>query len=154
MLCLRVDYASIAMAFLFPTFEKRPEEQEKDDCGKRTPREPATKPVDATSVDSSGNAADEGDTSRKRTTATRPRSSAVEPDAAAGDIQLGSTLEALPGSGGASADVPITSIDDVVSKLAHEPGESAILLCSAARTLQERVQAQVRSQCVCPGVCN
>ena len=85
-------------------------------------------------------------------TPMQPSSSAVESDAATEHIQCGSTLEALPGNGAALADVAITSIDDVVSKLALEHGESAIVLCNAARTLQKRVQAQVRSLCVPWGV--
>ena len=74
----------------------------------------------------------------------QPSSSAVESDAATEHIQFGSTLEALPGNGTALADVAITSIDDVVSKLALEPGESSVVLRSAARTVQNRVQAEVR----------
>ena len=60
---------------------------------------------------------------------------APEPDAATEHIapaSLGSTCEASPGSG----DMIIASLADVVSKLAHEREESAVALCSAARTLQ------------------
>ena len=57
-----------------------------------------------------------------------------------------------PGSSAASADVAITSLDDVVSKLASERDESAVALCSAARTLQRGVQAEIRRLCTPWGV--
>ena len=56
---------------------------------------------------------------------------------------LGSTCEASPDSG----DMTIKSLADVVSKLASECDESAVALCSAARTLQRGVQAEIRNLC-------
>ena len=41
----------------------------------------------------------------------------------------------------------IKSLADVVSKLASECDESAVALCSAARTLQRGVQAEIRNLC-------
>ena len=116
---------------------------------------------------------DQGSTSRKRSTPTRPATeqtpeipadaiatmqdpgnasilrcsdSAVEPDAATEHIapaSLGSTCEASPGSG----DMTRKSLADVVSKLASESDESAVALRSAARTLQRGVQAEIRNLC-------
>ena len=71
---------------------------------------------------------------------------APETDAATEHIapaSLGSTYEASPGSGG----MMIESLADVVSKLAHECEESAVALCSAARTLQRGVRADVWKLC-------
>ena len=41
----------------------------------------------------------------------------------------------------------IKSLADVVSKLAFECDESAVALCSAVRTLQRGVQAEIRNLC-------
>ena len=46
----------------------------------------------------------------------------------------------------------IKSLADVVSKLASESDESAVALCSAARTLQRGVQAEIRNLCMPWGV--
>ena len=81
-------------------------------------------------------------------TAPSPEShrAAAEPDAATEHIapaSLGSAREASPGNG----DMTINSIADVVSKLASECDESAVALCSAVRTLQRGVQAEIRNLC-------
>ena len=61
--------------------------------------------------------------------------------------QLESMFELLPDSGASSADVEIASLHDLVSELALEPEESAVVLRRAAQTLQKRNQAETRSLC-------
>ena len=123
---LRMDLACTAMAFLLPTFGKRPQDQEGASRKRATPTPPATEQE-----------------------AGRPGATqhiAHEPDAVAEHIalaSLGSTCEASPGSG----DMTIESLADVVSKLASECDESAVALCGAARTLQRGMQAEVRNLC-------
>ena len=76
----------------------------------------------------------------------RRSGSAAEPDVATehiAPVSLVSTCEALPGSG----DMTIKCLADVVSKLASACDESAVALCTAARTLQKGVQAQIRNLC-------
>ena len=76
----------------------------------------------------------------------RRSGSAAEPDVATehmAPVSLVSTCEALPGSG----DMTIKCLADVVSKLASASDESAVALCTAARTLQKGVQAQIRNLC-------
>ena len=142
MQALEMNVACIAIAFWLPTFGKRPRE-EGSTTGKRTvTTSPATEQTPRTPTDTKVTVQNS-----QSSTPMQPSSSAVESDAATEHIQPGSTLEALPGSSAASADVAITSIDDVVSKLALEHGESALVLCNAARTLQTRVQAQIRNLC-------
>ena len=46
-----------------------------------------------------------------------------------------------------SGDMTIKCLADVVSKLASASDESAVALCTAARTLQKGVQAQIRNLC-------
>ena len=46
-----------------------------------------------------------------------------------------------------SGDMTIKSLADVVSKLASECDASAVALCSAVRTLQKGVQAEIRNLC-------
>ena len=46
-----------------------------------------------------------------------------------------------------SGDITIKCLADVVSKLASATDESAVALCTAARTLQKGVQAQIRNLC-------
>ena len=72
--------------------------------------------------------------------------SAAEPDVATEHIapaSLGQACESSPGS----RDMTIISLGDVVSKLASECDESAVALCSAVRTLQRGVQAEIRNLC-------
>ena len=59
-------------------------------------------------------------------------------DDATEHIQLESTFDVLPDSGASSVDVEIMSLYGFASKLALEPEESAVVLCSAAQTLQKR----------------
>ena len=116
---------------------------------------------------------DQGSTSRKRSTPTRPATeqtpeipadaeatmqdpgnasilrcsdSAVEPDAATEHIapaSFGSAGEASSGCG----DMTIKSLDDVVSKLSSDCDESAAALRNAVQTLQRGVQAEIRNLC-------
>ena len=116
---------------------------------------------------------DQGSTSRKRSTPTRPATeqtpeipadaeatmqdpgnasilrcsdSAVEPDAATEHIapaSFGSAGEASSGCG----DMTIKSLDDVVSKLSSDGDESAAALRNAVQTLQRGVQAEIRNLC-------
>ena len=116
---------------------------------------------------------DQGSTSRKRSTPTRPATeqtpkipadaeatmqdpgnasiprcsdSTVEPDAATEHIvpaSFGSAGEASSGCG----DMTIKSLDDVVSKLSSDCDESAADLCKAVQTLQRGVQAEIRKLC-------
>ena len=68
---------------------------------------------------------------------------ALEPDTTVAPVSLVSTCDALP----ASSDMTIKCLADVVSKLASASDESAVALCTAARTLQKGVQAQIRNLC-------
>ena len=116
---------------------------------------------------------DQGNTSRKRSTLTRPATeqtpeipadaeatmqdpgnasilrcsdSAVEPDAATEHIapaSFGSAGEASSGCG----DMTIKSLDDVVSKLSSDGDDSAAALRNAVQTLQRGVQAEIRNLC-------
>ena len=116
---------------------------------------------------------DQGSTSRKRSTPTRPATeqtpeipadaeatmqdpgnasilrcsdSAVEQDAATEHIapaSFGSAGEASSGCG----DMTIKSFDDVVSKLSSDCDESAAALRNAVQTLQRGVQAEIRNLC-------
>ena len=116
---------------------------------------------------------DQGSTSRKRSTPTRPATeqtpeipadaeatmqdpgnasilrcsdSAVEPDAATEHIapaSFGSAGEASSGCG----DMTIKSLDDVVSKLSSHCDDSAAALRNAVQTLQRGVQAEIRNLC-------
>merc|ERR1712122_19354 len=123
------------MALLLPTFGRRPQDQGS------TPRKRTTATGQTRRTPS-----DAGASTQDLINAPPLASScsSTVADAATERIQLGSAPEALPGSGAASADVAIASVDVVVSKLALEPGESAVVLRSAARTAQKRVQAEVR----------
>ena len=145
---LQANCTCTAMALLLPTFGKRPQDQGNAPRKRTAATSPATEQTLRTPADA-------GASTQDPRNAPPPGSScsSTVADAATEHIQLGSTPEAPPGSGAASADVAITSIDDVVSKLALEPEESAGVLCSAARILQKRVQAEVRRLCVCPVVC-
>ena len=107
-----------------PRFGKRASGQETGSSNKRAATEPL--PVTATSTES--------------------HHAAVEPDAATEHIAPASLGSARVVSLG-SDDMTIKSLADVVSKLASECDESAVALCSAVRTLQRGVQAEIRNLC-------
>ena len=143
MQCLRADYASIAMAFLFPTFGKRPKEQEKDGCGKRaavtssaterTPREPAAEPVDATSLGSSGNAV----TERVPPNALDQQADVAEPTSVATAADEHSLR---------------ASLDDVLVRLQSSNHANVLRIRAAAETLQRGSQQDIRNLCTPWGV--
>ena len=144
MQCLSGDCMRIAIAFIWPTFGKR-----------AAPTSPATEQTSGTAVDPEAMTQLPQDTRD----APPPEStcSGSAPYAATEHIapaSRGSTTEAPPCSGAAShhADTAITSLDDVVSKLALLCDESAVVLCSAARTVQRGVQAEIRRLCTPWGV--
>ena len=116
---------------------------------------------------------DQGSTSRKRFTPTRPATeqtpeipagaeatmhdpgnasilrcsdSAVEPDAATEHIAPASFGSAGEASSGCD-DMTINSLDDVISKLSSDCAESASDLRNAVQTLQRGVQAEIRTLC-------
>ena len=163
---LRKDPACIILAFLLPTFEKRPQ-------GSSTWRTTATPPATAQTPETAVNrentmlgAGTPGNLQAATRDATEllqdpedapPRSSCSEcsgtaPAAAAEHIthaSRASTPEVPPGSGTVSHPThsAISSLDDVVAKLASERDESAVALCGAVRTLQRSVQADMRKLC-------
>jgi hypothetical protein len=129
------------MAFVLPTFGKRPQDQGATSRKRTTATRPATEQTPGTPADAEGTMQDPGNA-----LLLRCRGSAAEPDAGTEHItpaSLGSAREASPGSG----DMTIKSLADVVSNMVSESGESAVALCSAVRTLQRGVQAEIRNLC-------
>jgi hypothetical protein len=138
---LRMDLACTVMAFLLPTFGKRPQDQGNTSRKRTSATRPATEQTPRTPPDAEATMKHPGNAPLLRCSG-----SAAEPDAATEHIvpaSLGSTCEASPGSG----DMTIKSLADVVSKLACERDESAVTLCSAAEKLQRDVQALIRNLC-------
>jgi hypothetical protein len=141
MQALRMDRACTAMAFLLPTFGKRPQDQGDTLRTHATATRPATEQTPGTPADAEATTQDLGNAPLLRCSR-----SAAEPDAATEHIapaSLGEAREASPGS----RDVTIKSLADAVSKLASECDESAVALCNAVRTLQRGVQAEIRNLC-------
>ena len=126
---------------MLPSFGKRPQDQGNTSRKRSTPTRPATEQTPGIPADAEATMQDPGNPSMVRCS-----DSAVEPDAAAEHIapaSLGWTCEASPGNG----DLTITSLADVVSKLASDSDESAAALCNAVQTLQRGVQAEIRNLC-------
>ena len=127
------------MAFLLPTFGKRPLDQGDTSRKRTTATRPATERTPGTPADAEATTQDP-----ENAPLLRCSGCAAEPDAATEHIapaSLGSAREASPGSG----DMTIKSLADVVSKLASECDESAVALCSAVRTLQRRASRDTQS---------
>ena len=135
-----------AMAFLLSTFGKRPNDQGDASRKRTTASRSATQQTPETLADAEATMQDLGNVQL-----LRHSGSAAEPDVATehiAPVSLVSTCEALPGSG----DMTIKSLADVVSKLASACDESAVALCTAARTLQKGVQTHERKLCKPSGV--
>ena len=94
---LRMDLACTAMAFLLPTFGKRPQDQGSTPRKRATATRPGTEQTPGTPADAEATMQDPGNAPLLRCSG-----SAAEPDAATKHIapaSLGSTCEASPGSG-------------------------------------------------------
>ena len=129
------------MAFLLPTFGKGPQGQGDTSRKRTTATRPATKQAPGTPADAEATTQNLGNAPLLRCSG-----SAAEPDVATEHIapaSIGQAREASPGS----RDMTIKSLADVVSKLAPECDESAVVLCSAVQTLQGGVQAEIRNLC-------
>ena len=116
MQALRMDLACTAMAFLLPTFGKRPRDQ--------------------------------GDTSRKRTTATRPATEQTPgtPADAEATMQDPGNAPLLRCSG--SAAEPDAATEHIAPAAFGLAGEAdAAALRNAVQTLQRGVQAEIRNLC-------
>jgi hypothetical protein len=103
---------------------------------------------------------EQGSGPRKRTAATSPAIEQTQKTPANTEPTIHHPEYITPASFGSSGSgaashqtvIIITSLDDVVSKLASERDECAVALCSAARTLQRGVQAEIRRLCTPWGV--
>ena len=147
MQALRMDLACTAMAFLLPTFGKRPQDQGDTSRKRTTATRPATKQTPGTPADAEATTQDLGNAPLLRCSG-----SAAEPDVATEHIapaSLGQACESSPGS----RDMTIKSLGDVVSKLVSDGDEASITPRSAVQTLQRGVQAQLRNLCN-PGACS
>ena len=131
MQCLDADYALIAMAFLFPTFGKRSNEQETDGCNKRSAsersrREPAAEPVDATLLDSDGYAITEHEA---------PNAIDRYTDAAASSsITTAYDEQSMR-----------ANLDDILVRLQSSNHENVLGIRRAAETLQRGSQQDIRA---------
>ena len=138
MQCFRADYACIAMAFLFPTFGKRPAEQVTEGCSERdaatssaterTPRATTAETADPTLLCSASSVGAER----------------VLPNAVAQVNDVNEMACVATADGGQSLHA---SLDDIVARLQPSHHENALRIRAAAETLKRGSQQDIRNLC-------